>query len=90
MSLVYPYAFQDSVLEHTTAQRQILESVAEGDVAVKRKVWNQQTRESKTQEFAIYVQLYSPKTEKATEDRSKKEVGNKTGVETRKLQAVNP
>jgi hypothetical protein len=36
------------------------------------------------------VQLYSPKTKKATEDRSKKEVGNKTGVETRKLQAVNP
>jgi hypothetical protein len=53
-------------------------------------VWDQQTRESKTQEFTIYVQLYSPKTKKATEDRSKKEVGNKTGVETRKLQAVNP
>jgi hypothetical protein len=30
------------------------------------------------------------KSNKATEDRSKKEVGNKTGVETRKLQAVNP
>jgi hypothetical protein len=36
------------------------------------------------------VQLYSPKTKKATEDSSKKEVGNKIGVETRKLQAVNP
>ncbi|MFT5250576.1 MAG: hypothetical protein ACI93P_002318, partial [bacterium] len=32
------------------------------------------------------MQLYSPKTKKATEDRFKKEVGNKTGVETRKLQ----
>jgi hypothetical protein len=67
-------------LELTTAQRQILESV----------VWNQQTRESKTQEFAVYVQLYCPKTKKATEDMSKKEMGNKTGVETRKWQAVNP
>jgi hypothetical protein len=64
--------------------------VAEGYLATQRVVWNQQTRESKTQEFSIYVQLYSPKTKKATEDRSKKEVGNKTGVETRKLQAVNP
>jgi len=53
-------------------------------------VRDQQTRESKTQEFAVYVQLYSPKTKKATEDRSKKEVGNKICVETRKLQAVNP
>jgi hypothetical protein len=40
-------------------------------------VWDQQTGESKTQEFAVYVQLYCPKTKKATEDRSKKEVGNK-------------
>jgi hypothetical protein len=77
-------------LELTTAQRQILESSAEGNLAEQRKVWDQQTRESKTQEFAIYVPLYSPKTKKATEDRSKKEVGNKTGVETRKWQAVNP
>jgi hypothetical protein len=77
-------------LELTTAQCQILERVAEGNLAAQRVVWDQQTRESKTQEFAIYVQLYSPKTKKATEDRSKKEVGNKTGVETRKLQAVNP
>jgi hypothetical protein len=67
-------------LELTTAQRQTLESV----------VWDQQTRESKTQKFAIYVPLYSPNTNKATEDRPKKEVGDKTGVETRKLQAVNP
>jgi hypothetical protein len=61
-----------------------------GNLAEQREFWNQQTKESKTQEFAVYVQLYSPKTKKSTEDRSKKEVGNKTGVETRKLQAVNP
>jgi hypothetical protein len=77
-------------LELTTAQRQILESVAEGNLAAQREFWDQQTRESKTQEFAIYVQLHGPNTNKATEDRYKKEVGNKTGVETRKLQAVNP
>jgi hypothetical protein len=77
-------------LELTTAQRQILEIMAEGNLAAQKEVWDQQTRESKTQEFAVYVQLYSPKTKKATEDRSKKEVGNKIGVETRKWQAVNP
>ena len=77
-------------MELTTAQRQILERVAEGNLAAQSEVWDQQTRESKTQEFAVYVQLYSPKTKKATEDRSKKEVGNKIGVQTRKWQAVNP
>ncbi|MFT5009839.1 MAG: hypothetical protein ACI9EA_000531 [Pseudomonadales bacterium] len=51
--------------------------MAEGNLAAQRVVWDQQTRESKTQEFAVYVQLYCPKTKKATEDRSKKEVGNK-------------
>jgi len=44
-------------LELTTAQRQILERVAEGNLAAQREVWDQQTRESKTQGFAVYVQL---------------------------------
>jgi hypothetical protein len=53
-------------LELTIAQRQILERGAEGNLAAQREVWDQQTRESKTQGFAVYVQLYSPKTKKAT------------------------
>jgi hypothetical protein len=37
--------------------RQILQRVAEGNLAAQRVVWDQQTRESKTQKFAIYVPL---------------------------------
>tara|TARA_B110000977_G_C11036963_1_gene477407 strand:- start:1656 stop:1790 length:135 start_codon:yes stop_codon:yes gene_type:complete len=44
-------------LELTTAQRQILVSVAEGNLAAQSEVWDQQTRESKTHEFAVYVPL---------------------------------
>jgi hypothetical protein len=40
--------------------------MAEGNLAAQKEVWDQQTRESKSQQFAIYVQLYSPKTKKAT------------------------
>jgi hypothetical protein len=44
-------------LELTIAQRQISEIMAEVNLAAQRVVWDQQTREPKTQEFAIYVQL---------------------------------
>jgi len=57
MSLVYPLPFHYSLLELTTVQRQILQRLAEGYLAAQRVVWNQQTREPKSQQFAIYVQL---------------------------------